>query len=265
MKICNERREKILPSDKFIVSYPRSGNTWMRFLFRDAAVYAVEGRDRNLHQNIVIPDIHVREQELGHADAVKYFGPERIIKSHNIDQLEGHRLIYLFRYPADVLVSHYFHHMRKEHTRHLAEDLGIDRFCMQMLEEWGEHIATVLRFENQDDVLMVPYERMHEQPESTLDAAMRFLGVPVRPESIRHAVEKNRFERLQREEKRRLENSADAPPQPMFRSGRIGDARNHLQPAVLQRIEELGNRLYDMAFEKSAARFADLQQGGATS
>ncbi len=237
--------------DRFIASYPRSGNTWVRYLVQAAAVFEHEGRHADVRTNALIPDIHVEQHELGMPDARKYLGEANIIKSHNIDQLAPFRTIYLFRTPADVLTSHYFHHLRFEDHRSRVAEQGIDAFCLAHIDDWIAHIATVVEQERAPgaDLLLVPYERLHESPEPTLRKILDFLGVEVHDESVRASVEKNQFDRLQRTEKKRLERNPR--PQPFFRKGIVGDSANHLAPETLRELERRSGIVYEQAFAKA--------------
>ena len=91
--------------DVFLVSYPRSGNTWMRFL-----LYALlHGDAPSSFANVdhAIPGIY------RHADrTLRRLPKPRILKSHEYFDPRYNRVIYLVRDPRDVLLSYYRYHLK---------------------------------------------------------------------------------------------------------------------------------------------------------
>src|SRR2546423_7743737 len=91
--------------DVFLVSYPRSGNTWLRFLVANAlrpeeqATFATVGD--------VVPDIY----DVTNRDLLRLPDP-RILKSHEPVDERYRRVAYLVRNPADVALS-YYHYLIK--------------------------------------------------------------------------------------------------------------------------------------------------------
>src|SRR5437868_14217489 len=94
------RNLTVLPDDIFLVSYPRSGNTWTRFLIGNL-----------IHQDepVTFANIESRIPEI-------YFNPDhrmrrlprpRILKSHECFQPHYRQIIYIVRDPRDVAVSFY--------------------------------------------------------------------------------------------------------------------------------------------------------------
>src|SRR5829696_6536763 len=86
MPIPPDRFAALCPEDQFIVSYPRSGNTWMRHLVRDVIVLARPEKQPPESIWMLIPDVHIASHEMQHP-AQKEFGiPRRILKSHHLEQ-----------------------------------------------------------------------------------------------------------------------------------------------------------------------------------
>lgn len=250
MKIPHSRVPQIDPADRFLVSFPRSGATWLRNLVADAAVHARDGYGVDIPPEELIPNLHDTSQSLSATNASFYFGSSRIVRTHDVDTISGHRSIYLFRSPADVLVSQYFTATVTPETSETAATLGVDGYCLQQLESWGHHIASALRCGSFDDVLFIPYERLIADTAETLSGALLFLGLTSNAESIAYAIEKNRFDRLAEAERETASDKA-----PIYRKGVVGDARQHVRAEVLAAIEKPGNRLYQMAVEVSNKQF----------
>src|ERR1700684_273279 len=95
----------VYPDDAFLVSFPRSGNTWTRFLVcnlinPDDPVNFAQLESR-------IPEIYdVTDRSL------RAFPRPRVIKSHECFDPRYKKIIYIVRDPRDVAVSLY-HFLRK--------------------------------------------------------------------------------------------------------------------------------------------------------
>ena len=92
----------IYGDDIFLVSYPKSGNTWLRFLLA-YCLFDIEPGRVNFH-NIenFIPDMYVNWPN-------RNLARPRIIKSHEKFTKNYPRVIYLYRDGRDVMVSYYYH------------------------------------------------------------------------------------------------------------------------------------------------------------
>ena len=92
---------KVYPDDVFIVSYPRSGNTWMRFLVGEL-VFQKEIDFHNLRE--LIPDIYIYGCTHSFLESLNR---PRYIKSHEPYDPRYPKVIYLVRDPRDVAISYY--------------------------------------------------------------------------------------------------------------------------------------------------------------
>ena len=90
----------IYPDDTFIVSYPRSGNTWTRFLVANL-----------LHpqENVTFASIenHVPDSEAQSSLHLKRIPRPRFIKSHQYFHPRYRKVVYIVRDPRDVALSYY--------------------------------------------------------------------------------------------------------------------------------------------------------------
>src|SRR5262250_812152 len=100
------RNFPVFPDDVFIVSYPKSGNTWTRFLIANL-LYPEKHPDFS-NINLVIPD----PEALSKRTLAKLPRP-RILKSHQYFDPRYLRIIYVVRDPRDVLLSQYHFHMKR--------------------------------------------------------------------------------------------------------------------------------------------------------
>ena len=101
---------RIRPDDVFVASYPKSGNTWVRFLLANLLAPGEKITFRNIDN--YVPDIYkcasILEDRRG----------RRYIKSHHPCYERYPMLIDIYRDGRDALVS-YYHYAQKEVHRHV--------------------------------------------------------------------------------------------------------------------------------------------------
>ncbi len=110
-KLRVERDITIFPDDVFLTSYPRSGNTWMRFLVGN--LLHQEKPVTFLNMEGLVPDMYK------HSDrTLRHLPRPRILKSHECFDPRYRRIIYIVRDPRDVVVSNYHWEMKKRSMGH---------------------------------------------------------------------------------------------------------------------------------------------------
>jgi len=181
------RRLNVFPDDIFLVSYPRSGNTWTRFLIGNL----IHPEDPVTFANIEsrIPEIHL------FADRVLGRLPRpRILKSHEYFDHRYKRVIYIVRDPRDVATSMYHYCIKR---RDIPDAYPIEQFVPRFvnggfLEDfgtWYEHVSSwVATRQNQPGFVFLRYEAMLADPEGELAKAARLLGVNATASEIARAV-----------------------------------------------------------------------------
>ena len=116
------RALQIFPDDVFLVSFPKSGNTWTRFLIANLLHPETSVGFANIAY--LVPDVESTAKRVFDRAA-----RPRVIKSHHVFLPEYPRVIYIVRDPRDVAISGY--HFRRK--RGVIEDqypldLHISRF-----------------------------------------------------------------------------------------------------------------------------------------
>src|ERR1700751_2174698 len=92
------RNFAVYPDDTFVVSYPRSGNTWTRFLI--ANLLHPEEPATFLNIGRLVPDAEVQSSRY-----MRSIPSPRVIKSHTYFDPRYPRVIYIVRDPRDVAPS----------------------------------------------------------------------------------------------------------------------------------------------------------------
>jgi Sulfotransferase domain len=173
------RHTALSPTDAFLVSYPKSGNTWLKFML----THLLSGREADMDS-----DSTVIAEVGSHREAPEVLpGGGRLIKSHEPytgPQKRFYRkAIYLIRDGRDVAVSYYYTIVRRGLYEgefgpflKLFLDGDVDGYG-----PWHEHVESWLSspLATQDSLLVLRYEDLLEVPTDNLCTAMEFLGRPV--------------------------------------------------------------------------------------
>ena len=209
----------------WIASYPKSGNTWVRFLLAHLLLKNIERSAQVARQ---IPDIHD-----GVAGAHLFGKQLTLIKTHwkfwtGLPLREDTAgAVYLLRHPIDVLESNQNYalqrsgNLRREATpaeiaklaHQLAEDYiahgGHPRFRDFGIGSWEEHVRSWTFPGIAFPRLVVKYEDLKADPAAGLEKLCRFLQLKRSDEQIRQAVENASTDSMRRLEEAEIAGRID--------------------------------------------------------
>ncbi len=231
----------VLPGDVFIVSYPRSGNTWTRFLIANLMHPGECVSFANIEE--FVPDIYTNSQ----AALLRVPSP-RVLKSHETFDPRYKRVIYVVRDPRDVAVSLYHWEVKR---RVLEDGYPMDRFGRPFMAgefegtagSWGENVASWLATRsNGNRFLLLRYEDILAQPERQLRRIALFLGINSSDEQLARAIELSSADRMRTLEKKDshiwIGTRKTRQDKPFVRSATPGTWRSELPTDLVQEIEE---------------------------
>ncbi len=186
-------------TDAFLASYPRSGNTLLRFPLAEA-ISGASCTFENVQQ--IIPEIglQVRARPL-------LSGCGRLIKTHERFQPKYRRAIYIVRDVRDVLLSAF----SREAAMNLLETASLDRYIEPFLQgkmsRWGSWQAHIEGWLNsplaaRGDLLVLRFEDISGDVEGALTRILEFLCLPVDRTAIREACANNSIESMREKEDR---------------------------------------------------------------
>lgn len=198
-RVVAGRNVTVFADDVFIASYPRSGNTWFRFLVanlksRNAAGFA------NLES--LVPDIYQN------TDAALRRAPRpRILKSHEPFDARYPKVIYLVRDPRDVAVS-YYHFLIK--WRLLDDGSPIDRYITRFLDgdlpfgSWADNVRSWIGEREADpNFILLRYEDLLSDPVSGLRRIAPLLSLGIADTAaFEQAVARSSADRMRELEKK---------------------------------------------------------------
>jgi hypothetical protein len=190
------RNLQVRPDDTFIVSYPRSGNTWLRFLCANLIHSEVQVDYSNIEA--LVPDIYVTSELALRASA----GP-RILKSHEAFDPRYRRVIYAVRDPRDVILSQY------TTLRRVRRDLvngAFAEFVERQLRgefdawfgSWSANVNSWIHHDRADvDFLLIRYEDIRRDGAAVARKIASFLGLSCSDDEIGNAMAKSSRGRMQ--------------------------------------------------------------------
>lgn len=193
------RHRGLRADDVFIASYPRSGNTWIRFLLGDLLTQepvTFESIDR------LIPPVGLQ------GAAPELIANGRLIKTHERFRPEYRKAIYLIRDVRDVLISWY-----RVHQHDPNDDSGIDDFVPYFMSTrasqygaWIDHVEGWRHArEHNEQILVYRFEDLQADPRKALLEIAAFLDVPAERERVDLALSRNTPEAMRRREEAAVE------------------------------------------------------------
>ncbi len=250
----------VYPDDTFLVSFPRSGNTWTRFLVCNLINPDEPVNFARLESRI--PEIYdVTDRVL------RQFPRPRIIKSHESFDPRYKKVIYIVRDPRDVLVSYYEFQLKR---LVITEDCGLEEFVPRFMDSefepktgsWRDHVVSWTATRGgQKDFLLLRYEDMLADTHDAGTKIASFLGFDSSPERVARAVELSSVERMRKLEREQSgqwkETKKTRQDKPFVRKGTAGGWKSALPQSCVDQIESAwGDVMRSVGYELSTAKVA---------
>jgi hypothetical protein len=186
-------------NDVFLASYPRSGNTLLRFPLAEC-VSGAPCSFENVQR--IVPEIGVHV----HAEAL-LAGAGRLIKTHERFQRNYHRAIYIVRDVRDVLLSAFSREAAMDLVDSASLDHYIEPFMQGKMSRWGawqDHIEGWLNspLAARGDLMVMRFEDICSDVDAAVARILDFLSLPADSAVIRQACANNSIERMRAKEDR---------------------------------------------------------------
>ncbi|XP_008811045.2 flavonol 3-sulfotransferase-like [Phoenix dactylifera] len=255
-----QQRFKARPDDLFLVSFPKSGTTWLK-----ALVFATMTRKQyplarhpllSLNPHDCVAYIEERFA-IGQASKVEALPSPRILSTHMPYSLlqdsvagSGCRIIYIARDPKDALVS-FWHFTQKSSPKlnKIPFTEAFEAFCEgkfpfgpiwdHLLGWWRESLK------RPEKVLFLKYEGLLEEPVANVKRLAEFVGCPFSEEEEEGGMVEEIVRLCSMESMKSLEVNKVRKHGPIyqfanssfFRKGVKGDWRNHMSPEMARRLD----------------------------
>ncbi len=194
------RNFAVYPDDTFLVSYPKSGSTWARFLLAALANPKETVSFANIDR--LLPSVSSRSKR----DLRNHPRP-RLIKSHEYFDVRYQNVVYVVRDPRDVVLSQYRFFLKRGA---IDDGYALDRFVTRFLAgdlntygSWGENVGTwLVAQQGTKRFLLLRYEDMLRETAQELAKVSDFLGLQTTPEHLARCVEQGSADRMRDLEKK---------------------------------------------------------------
>lgn len=232
--------------DYFLASYPKSGNTWVKFML--ATLYA----DRELgYEDVerIIPAVgfHREAPRIGDKGG-------RVVKTHEKYRPGYRRGIYIVRDPRDVAISFYYYLRREGQYSRSLGDWFQDFLCGRIGSSgaWDEHVEGWLKASRGSfGISLIRYEDIFTDPFAVMRMIVDELGLVVADERLRDAISKNTADKMREKEK---EAPAWMVPRgqniPFVRAARIEQWKEAMDGVVRERFaDRFGRQMEELGYE----------------
>ena len=259
----------VYPDDVFLVSYPRSGNTWTRFLLGNL----ISQKDPVTFSNIEsrIPEIYFNpDREL------RALPRPRMLKSHECFQPQYPHVIYIVRDPRDVAISFYHHNVK---ARNIPDDYPMTSFVPRFIAgefdrkfgSWRDNVLSWISVRGESaNFMLLRYEEMKRDTAGALLQVVEFLErcsfreIDTSPEALRKAVELSSPERMRALEKQEagkwVLTKSTRSDKPFVRTAKAGGWKSQLAPESVEIIESAwGDLMKNLGYELSTRSAPSLE------
>jgi len=235
------RNFAVYPDDTMVVSYPRSGNTWTRFLVANLLHPEEEVSFANIER--LIPDTSSISNR-----SLKRIPRPRVIKSHEYFDHRYPKVIYIVRDPRDVALSYYdfqrkYRQIEDGHPiENYVDDFVNGRLVSANWGTWGENVASWVSTRGHGDkFLLLRFEDLLQDTLRELAPIARFVGVSATPDLLQRAVRNSSAGHMQQLEKEQqnqwVATKKHRKDIPFVRSAKAGGWRANLPERSVQQIE----------------------------
>jgi len=180
---CTQNRYiKYLPynprhDDVYLVSFPKSGNTWMGFLIANTAL-SLKNIDRDVNffnSHHFVPDIHDTRDINNYTLPIGF----RCIKSHSSFNPLYLSVVYVLRHPEDVMVSYYKFMCGLGGYKGTISDFI--RSKQYGISAWASHVEGWLSPGNNQSmaIILIRYEDLKADSGIQMQKVFRFFGFHV--------------------------------------------------------------------------------------
>lgn len=261
-----EEFKKLQRSDWVLISFGKSGRTWLRVML--SRVYqlkgGIEARELLDFDNLKKLDSQLPAVFFTHNNYLRDYTGNHQSKDH----FKGKRVVLQVRDPRDVAVSQFFQwqfRMRpnkkfiNDYPPHgaditawdfvLDKDAGLPRI-IEYFNGWASAIPEL------KDVLVVRYEDMRVAPGEVLASILEFTGTQVTPEQVQEAVDFAAYDNMKKMEQDKFfkdkggvrvkPGDKDNPQSFKVRKAKVGGYRDYFTAEQCAQLDEMVNQLDPM-------------------
>jgi len=253
-----EEFRKLQQADCVIVSFGKSGRTWLRVMLSRFYQLKHGLRDNSL---IVFDNLHAKNRDIPRI----FFTHDNYLKDFvgNADSKKDYyqkKVVLLVRDPRDVVVSQYFQWKyrmqpwKKRLNKYPAHGSDISEYQFAMDQNVG--LPKIVDFLNLwaneagkiDQLLVIRYEDMRRDTAQVLGQILDFIGTPATPEERQDVVHFSSMENMKKMEQKRtfrfqgsrmVPGDRKNPDSFKVRRGKVGGFSDYFDEDQVNTIEQL--------------------------
>ena len=261
LAITASKRYKFLTADCLIVSYPKSGRTWLRVMLSE---YFVARYDLPAGSLIEFANFHYMDSRIPkifftHDIRNTLLTPAEVVRDRSV--YHNKRLVFLVRDPRDVVVSMYFQRTRRDEnfdgsmSDYVFGSVGGFETLLCFYKSWMETLPNI------SQSLLLKYEEMKSSPELALSSVLTSIGYDPDPELVHAAVRASTFEQMKKKETNNEYGRAwlkagnpDDKESFKVRRGIVGGYRDYLSEPEIDRMNTMLDTLLPAGLGYTASR-----------
>lgn len=235
---------KVRNGDIFLVSYPRSGNTWMRFVL-GSLIHDVDVNFDNMEE--YFPDIYRNTySQLENLKNPKY------LKSHEPYDKRYPKVVYIVRDPRDVAISYYYWMLKFNKFKGTFDgflDVFFDPDSISY-GRWDVHYKSWIKNANKinQKILFLKYEDLVVNTVDNVKTILNFININIDDDDIQSVINSNNLLGMKKKEN----CASDQNPLfkstnkkiPFLRKGKVGQWNSELTDIHLERFRrEFGSTM----------------------
>jgi hypothetical protein len=233
------RHYTVFPDDTFLVSYPKSGNTWVRFLLANLIYPNETVGFSNINRLLPAPGVLSKK-------FLRNLPRPRILKSHEPFDARFRKVIYLARDPRDVVVSEHHFNLKK---RYIEAGVTLEQFVDRFMAgetssygSWWEHTSSWIAARHGNPAfLLVRYEDLLSDSIGETAKIAKFLGISADHERLQAAVDRSSADKMRKLEKQQADQWTGTKNTrkeiPFVREAKSGGWKDTLPPRLAENIE----------------------------
>lgn len=218
-------------TDQYIVSFPRSGSTWLRTILA-GIIDPHAGYEPEVF-NRILPGVSGRRLPL-----VWSLRDPRIIHSHTTFISSLPKAVYVVRDGRDSLVS-FYHYSTTRNGIDMPFEEWFDLYCRRWYgPRWHDHVESWLTKGKQKlgaALMVLRFEDLKADPVGHVGQVADFLGLNPNHSAIHHAVEMASLDQARKREARAF-GRLQSEDQSFYRGGRTGQYQDYLQGDMYDRF-----------------------------
>jgi Sulfotransferase domain len=241
----------------YILSYPKCGRTWaatvmMHYVGKTKGVLD-EAQDFALNPNRARPDLFRlnRAAVFTHDISTRQRTSEQLAAEFSLEKYMGNPLVFLVRDPRDVLVSFYYHNLKRIHKTGLPSGTTMDEF-VRMPKYGLERLITYynLSAKNakiQDNIRFFRYEDLRGGGAYNLESWREMFEfifqTPIDLGALQWSLEINSFDKMKKREHQLEQNKntdfeEKSDDLRRVRRGKIGGYKSEMQNETLHYVND---------------------------